>query len=318
MIKKKGALIRNRTHESFTFGKNAMELRVLKYFVETAHEKSMTKAAANLHVTQPTLSRQLKALEEELGQKLFVRSNYHINLTEEGKLLLKRAEDILQIADKTSEEFASMQSFQGGDIYIGCAESEGIAYLAKTIKQLRSRYHNIRFHLYSGNAQSVNERLDQGLLDFNFIVQPLETAKYESLMIPFRDTWGLIMRKDALLVAKQTLTLDDLIDLPLIVSRQGIANEIPSWLKQKQDQLNIVATYDLIYNAAILVKEGIGYALSFDHLIHTGTDSILCFRPFDPPITSTMHLVWKKNQILSKSAQLFLAELKQLCEKAPL
>lgn len=291
-----------------------MELRVLRYFVEAAREESMTGAAQKLHVTQPTLSKQIKELEQELGQKLFTRGNYHIHLTPEGEILYKRALDILEMVDLTTNEFASMNEFNGGDIYIGCAESEGIALLAKAAGKLRKEYENLHFHLYSGNAETVCERLDKGLLDFAVVVQNIDLSKYAHLDLPVEDTWGLIMRKDSPMVSRTTIPVEKLTELPLIVSRQGATSEMPEWLKRNYDRLNIVATYDLIFNASILVREGLGYALGFDKLVNTGTESILCFRPIVPTISSPMRLIWRKEQQFSRAAQLFLEEVKCVCE----
>jgi DNA-binding transcriptional LysR family regulator len=289
-----------------------MELRVLRYFVEAAREESMTGAAAKLHVTQPTLSKQIKELEQELGQKLFVRGNYHIHLTPEGEILYKRALDILDMVDLTASEFASMKDFTGGDLYLGCAESDGISLLARAAKALRAKNENLHFHLFSGNAETVCERLDKGLLDFAVVVQNIDLSKYVYFDLPVKDTWGLIMRKDSPMVSKTEIPIEELIDLPLIVSRQGATNEMPEWLQKNYDRLNIVATYDLIFNASILVREGLGYALGFDKLVNTGAESILCFRPITPAVTSPMRLIWRKEQRFSKAAELFLEEVKKL------
>lgn len=289
-----------------------MEIRVLRYFVAAAQEKSMTKAAQKLHVTQPTLSRQLAQLEDELEQKLFHRTNYSIYLTAEGQILYKRALDILYMVDHTIEEFDAMKDFNGGNIYIGCAESEGIHYIGRTAKQLQDTYSNICFHIYTGNAETVTERLDKGLLDFAVVVQEIDTTKYISLSIPAKDTWGLIMRKDSILAKKSAIRMEELLNIPLIISRQGITSEMPDWFQQNQERLNIVATYDLLYNASILVKEELGYALGFDKLINTGNDSVLTFRPIVPTIESPMRLIWNRSHFLSKSAQLFLEEFKQV------
>jgi DNA-binding transcriptional LysR family regulator len=286
-----------------------MEIRVLRYFVEAARESNMTNAAAKLHVTQPTLSKQIKELEEELGQKLFIRSNYRINLTPEGELLYKRALDILDMVELTASEFEAMKEFNGGDLYLGCAESEGISLIAQKAKILHEQYPNIHFHLYSGNSETVCERLDKGLLDFAIVVQNIDLSKYCSMELPVKDRWGLIMRKDAPLVSKDKISLEDLLTLPLIVSRQGATNEMPEWMQNNYDRLNIVATYDLIYNASVLVKEGLGYALGFDKLVNTGSDSILCFRPITPEIVSPMRIIWRREQHFSKVAALFLEKL---------
>jgi DNA-binding transcriptional LysR family regulator len=290
-----------------------MELRVLRYFAAAAREGSMTGAALKLHVTQPTLSRQIRELEEELGQKLFVRGNYNIRLTPEGEILYKRALDILDMADLTAAEFAAMKDFNGGDLYLGCAESERITILAKAARQLQEQYKNLHFHLYSGNAETVCERLDKGLLDFAVVVQNIDLSQYACLDLPGQDTWGLIMRKDSPLVPKAQIAVEDLIGLPLIVSRQGATNEMPKWLQKNYDRLNIVATYDLIFNASVLVREGLGYALGFDKLVNTGAESVLCFRPLAPAVTSPMRLIWRKEQRLSRAAELFLETVKRNC-----
>ncbi len=290
-----------------------MEIRVLRYFVEAAKERSMTGASRKLHVTQPTLSKQIKELEEELGQKLFIRGNYNIHLTPEGEILYKRALDILEMVDLTTSEFASMNEFNGGDIYIGCAESEGITLLAKAAKKLQAKQDNLHFHMYSGNAETVCERLDKGLLDLAVVVQNIDLSKYSYLDLPIKDTWGLIMRKDSPMVSKAKIPIENLIGIPLIVSRQGVTNEMPEWLQKNYDRLNIVATYDLIFNASILVREGVGYALGFDKLVNTGAESIVCFRPIEPTITSPMRLIWRKEQQFSKAAELFLEKVRDIC-----
>lgn len=288
-----------------------MELRVLRYFLAVAREENITHAANLLHVSQPTLSRQLKDLEEELGKKLFVRSNYSIRLTEEGMLLRKRAEDILDMADKTLAEFKSMDEISGGDIHIGCAESNGIADFVKVIQELQEDYPRIRYHFYSSGTEAVNERLDRGLLDFAIIIQEPDTAKYNCLNMPSKDYWGLIMRKDHPLAEHSCIHLHDLTELPLILSRQAMQEEMPRWFGEAQDKLHIVATYDLLYNTSVMVREGFGCALGFEGLVYTGPDSDLCFRPLEPTLTSPMYLVWKKYQVFSPVATLLLEKLKE-------
>lgn len=288
-----------------------MELRVLRYFLEIAREENITHAAKRLHVSQPTLSRQIKELEDELGKKLFVRSNYSIKLTEEGMLLRKRAEDILDMADKTLAEFKSMDEINGGDIYIGAAESNGITPFIHVIQSLQKQYPRIRCHFYSSGTEAVNERLDRGLLDFAIIVQEVDPSKYNYLKIPTSDQWGLIMRKDSPLAQRSCIYLHDLIDIPLILSRQAMAEEMPRWFGETQDKLHIVATYDLLFNTSVMVREGFGYVLGFKGLVYTGPDSDLCFRPLEPTLTSPMYIIWKKYQVFSPVAALLLEELKR-------
>lgn len=287
-----------------------MELRVLRYFLEVAREENITRAADAMHVSQPTVSRQLKELEDELGKKLFIRSNYSVKLTEEGMLLRKRAEEILDMVDKTSAEFKALDEIHGGDIRIGCAESEGIIPFLKVVKKLQNEYPNIRYHFYSSASDAIDERLDKGLLDFAIIVQEVDPVKYNYIKMPMADSWGLLMRTDSPLVDKKTITHEDLLGLPLICSRQSLNEELPKWFGEMLDKLNIVATYDLILNTAFMVKEGIGYALGFDRLINTEANGDLCFRPLQPVLQSPMYLIWKKYQVFTPVAELLLQKLK--------
>ena len=288
-----------------------MELRVLRYFLEVAREENVTHAAQRLHVSQPTLSRQIKELEDELGKKLFTRSNYSIKLTEEGMLLRKRAEDILEMADKTLEEFKSLDEINGGDIHIGCAESNGIAHVIRVIKSLQKKYPHIRYHFYSSGTDAVSERLDRGLLDVAVIIQEVDLSKYNYLKVPSSDRWGLIMRKDSPLAEHSCIHLNDLMNIPLILSRQAMREEMPRWFGETQDKLNIVATYDLLFNTSVMVREGFGYVLGFDGLVNTGPDSDICFRPLEPALESPMYIIWKKYQMFTPAASLLLEELKR-------
>lgn len=287
-----------------------MEIRVLRYFLAVAREGNITHAAQRLHVSQPTLSKQIKELEAELGKKLFTRSSSRVQLTEEGMLLRKRAEDILDMVDKTADEFKALNEITGGDIHIGCAESDGIKHLAKRIKVLQESYPHIRVHLYSGDTDDLAERLDRGLLDFVVISQEVDPAKYNYLKLPAIDTWGVIMRKDSPLAAKKAVRMEELLDLPIITSRQGIREDLPKWFTEKLDQLNIVATFNLAYNAGILAREGLGYVITFDKIINTGADSELCFRPLVPRLETPMYLIWKKYQVFTPVAELLLDEMK--------
>ena len=288
-----------------------MELRVLRYFLEVAREENVTHAAQRLHVSQPTLSRQIKELEDELGKKLFTRSNYSIKLTEEGMLLRKRAEDILEMADKTLEEFKSLDEINGGDIHIGCAESNGIAHVIRVIKSLQKKYPHIRYHFYSSGTDAVSERLDRGLLDVAVIIQEVDLSKYNYLKVPSSNRWGLIMRKDSPLAEHSCIHLNDLMNIPLILSRQAMREEMPRWFGETQDKLNIVATYNLLFNTSVMVREGFGYVLGFDGLVNTGPDSDICFRPLEPALESPMYIIWKKYQMFTPVASLLLEELKR-------
>ena len=287
-----------------------MEIRVLRYFLEVAREGSVTHAAERLHISQPTLSKQLKDLETELGKKLFVRSSFSVRLTDEGMLLRKRAEDILEMVDKTAAEFKALDEITGGDIHIGCAESDGIRHLARRIKAVQAQVPGIRVHLYSGDTNDLAERLDQGLLDFAVIAQAVDLSKHNYLELPGTDIWGVVMRKDAPLAQKEAVCINDLLDLPLIVSRQGLREDIPKLFGEAVDRLHITATLNLTYNGSVLAREGLGYVLTFDKLVDTSEQSELCFRPLTPALETKLYVVWKKYQVFSPAAELMLNEMK--------
>lgn len=293
-----------------------MEIRVLRYFLAITREESITGAANSLHITQPTLSRQIKDLEEELGQKLFVRGSHRITLTAEGMLLRKRAEEIIAMVDKTQQEFYSMKGNLSGDIYIGGGETEAMNYIASVCHEIQIDYPNIRYHLYSGNAEDVTERLDKGLLDFGLLIQPTDITKYNYLNIPAKDRWGVLMLKTCPLAKKEEIKVTDLVDLPLIFSRQVLqnrmeTNDLAKWFGKDWKDLNIVTTFNLVYNATIMAKQGIGYVITLDNLADTSDDSPLCFRPLSPKIESGLDIVWKKYQVFSPAAKLFLNKLKE-------
>lgn len=291
-----------------------MEIRVLRYFLMVAREGNITKAADVLHVTQPTLSRQLKDLEQELGKKLFIRSSHSIILTDEGMLLRNRAEEIVNMVDKLEAEFSSMEETIGGDVYIGGGETEAMKHIARVAKDVQLRYPNIRYHLYSGNEEDITERLDKGLLDFGILIQPADISKYNYLNMPAKDVWGVVMRKDSPLALKESIQAADLLNVPLICSRQAMKqtfskNEFADWFGEDFHKLNIVTTYNLAYNAAIMAEEGVGYAITLDKIVNTSTNSNLCFRPLQPRLESGLNIVWKKHHVLSVAADAFLKEL---------
>lgn len=288
-----------------------MEFRVLRYFLTVAREGSITGAAEFLHVTQPTLSRQLQDLEKELGKKLFIRSRHSIILTDEGILLRKRAEEIVAMMDKLEAEFNSMEETISGDVYIGGGETVVMKQVARVVKELQSSYPNIKYHLYSGNEDDVTERLDKGLVDFGILIEPANLSKYNYINIPAKDVWGVVMRKDSPLASKDTIQAVDLVDVPLICSRQAMQqtlsqNEFIGWFGEEFDKLNVVTTFNLAYNAAIMVEEGIGYAITLDKIVNTSSDSNLCFRPLEPRLESGLNIVWKKHQVFSAAATVFL------------
>ncbi|WP_455919429.1 LysR family transcriptional regulator [Priestia megaterium] len=293
-----------------------MEVRVLRYFLTVAREGNITRAADFLHVTQPTLSRQLKDLEQELGKKLFIRSSHSIILTDEGILLRNRAEEIVNMMDKLEAEFSSMEETIGGDVYIGGGETESMKHIARVAKDVQVRYPNIRYHLYSGNEEDITERLDKGLLDFGILIQPADISKYNYLNMPAKDVWGVVMKKDSSLAVKESIQAADLVNVPLICSRQAMKqtfskNEFADWFGEDFHKLNIVTTYNLAYNAGIMVEEGVGYAITLDKIVNTSTTSNLCFRPLQPRLESGLNIVWKKHHVLSTAANAFLKELQK-------
>lgn len=288
-----------------------MEIRVLRYFLEIARESSMSRAAEILHVSQPTLSKQMKELESELGKKLFHRGSTSVSLTDEGMLLRKRAEDILTMVDKTTSEFRELDNITGGEVHIGCAESHQIKYLAWVIKDFKEAYPRFRYHLTSGNTEQVVERLDRGLIDFAFIVEPPDLERYNHIEIPGADIWGLAIRKDHPLAEKREIVFADLTEVDLICSEQGMKFDIARWCGENADQLNLSGTINLCYNGGVFVEEGLGGMLTFDRLVNTGDDSKLCFRPLSPRLETKMYIIWKKYQVFTPIAELLLDELKK-------
>ena len=287
-----------------------MEIRMLRYFLEIAREENMTRASERLHVSQPTLSKQMKDLEEELGKKLFRRGSASIHLTDEGMLLRKRAEDILDMVDKTKDEFKALDEVTGGDVYIGCAESYQIRYLAEIIHEFRKSYPLLKYHILSGDTLQVAERLDRGLLDFAVIVEPPNLQKYNYIELPMADTWGVVMRRDCPLTKKRSISADDLIGYDLISSPQSIEADFPRWCGEKLDELNITGTINLFYNGTAFVRAGAGLLLTFDRLADTGSDSELCFRPLTPALESKMFIIWKRYQVFSPIAERLIEEIK--------
>ncbi len=288
-----------------------MELRVLRYFIEVAREGSITGAARALHISQPTLSKQLKELESELGCKLFVRGNYNVHLTEEGILLRKRAEDILNMADKTIEEFQPLNDVTGGDVRIGCAESWLIRHLANVLKDFRLQYPGLRFHITSGDTRVVVNDLEQGLSDLAVIVEPPDLSRYNYLSLPGSDMWGLLMRTDNPLAQKESICPEDLQGVPLICSAQSLRADIPRWCGEAVDQLNIVGTINLFYNGSVFVQEGLACMLTFDRLANVSPESGLCFRPLSPKLETKMYIIWKKYQVFTPIAERLVELLKE-------
>lgn len=290
-----------------------MDIKTLQYFLAVAREESITAAAESLHMTQPPLSRQLRELEEELGKKLLIRGNRKVILTEEGMLLRKRAEELVSLMEKTKAEVSVSGDNISGNIYIGGAETEGVRLIAKTIKEIQSEYPQINFHFYSGHAEDVTEQLDEGLLDFGIFIEPADLSNYDFIKLPATDIWGVLMPKESPLAVKKTIRAEDLFGIPIINSNQAmVRNEISGWMGGDYERLDVIATYNLLYNASLMVEEGLGYALCIEHIIRTDEDSPLCFRPLEPKLEVGLSIVWKKYQVFTKAADIFLKRLYSL------
>lgn len=286
-----------------------MEIRNLRYFLAVAREENMTRAAELLHVSQPTLSKALKALEEELDKKLFVRHSFSIALTEEGALLRDRAEDLVSMADKIEKEFLSLDDITGGDLYLGLAESYQIRLLARELRILKEQYPGLSYHISSGDTEQVTEKLDKGLLDFAVICETPDPKKYESFEFPERDVWGLIMPADSPLAKKKSIRPEDLIGLPVFGSEQGWNNDIKKWAGKLYDQLHLEGSFRLSYNGSMFVKEGLGYLLTFDHIVDVSEGNGLVFRPLTPKQEVKLYLIRNRFQALTPIGERFRRQI---------
>lgn len=283
-----------------------MELRVLRYFIEVARTQNITAAAERLHITQPTLSKQLMDLEDELGAKLFERGKRRTTLTEDGMLLFQRAKEIVALADLTESAFRSTDERIAGDIAIGCGETEGMRLLVEAMKEMRAAHPGVTFRLSSGNFEDISDRLDGGLVDFGLFVGDAAVAKYDYIKLPHSDAWGLLMRADDALAERATVRPQDLDGLALLCSRQAVAgNELAGWLGHEFGELDIVATYNLIHNATYMVEAGMGCAVSIEGLVNTSGTGLV-FRPFEPSLTARLSFAWKRGRQLSRAAAEFL------------
>lgn len=289
-----------------------MELRVLQYFLAVAREQNVSRAAESLHLSQPTLSRQLREMEEELGKQLFIRGARQVTLTDEGIILRKRAEEIMNLVRKTEKEITLTDSSISGDVYIGAGETEGVHFLTKAARLLQQECPDIHYHISSGDTTDVTDDLDKGLIDFGLLFGPIDKARFNYLTLPFQDTYGILMRKDSPLASKNFLVPADLWDKPLIFNRNTCNGDLlTSWLQKDLEELHIAATYNLLFNGSLMVRDGLGYAFALDQIINTA-DSELCFRPLSPTIHASMYIVWKKYQVFSKAAEKFLLKLQEI------
>ena len=286
-----------------------MEIRSLRYFLAVAREENMTRAAELLHVTQPTLSKAMKALEDELGKKLFTRHSFSIALTEEGVLLRNRAEDLVSMADKIEQEFLSLDDITGGDIYLGLAESYQIRYLAREIRKFKKTCPDLRYHITSGDTEQVTEKLDKGLLDFAVICESPDEKKYHFIQFPESDFFGAVIPLSSDLAKKSSITVDDLAGLSLFTSEQSWENDIRPWAKDKFSRLHLEGTFRLAYNGSMFAKEKLGILLTLNNLIDTSPESGLVFLPLSPRLEVKMYLIWNKYQSFTPIAERFLKQI---------
>ncbi len=287
-----------------------MEIRTLKYFLEVAREENMTRAAERLHVTQPTLSKQLKALEEELGRKLFTRRSFSIRLTDEGRLLRDRASDLVEMSRKIEGEFRALNDITGGELSFGLAESHHIRYLARVIRTLKEKYRGLRYRVISGDTGQVDEKLDKGLLDFAVLAETPDYRKYDVLPFPEADRWGLVMPENSPLAARESVTVRDLIGIPLFASEQSQRHEIAAWCGDMLGELDFEGSFSLAYNGAVFVREGLGCMLTFEHLVDTSEGSGLAFRPLEPTLETRLYLIRSRSRPMTPIAERFLSAMR--------
>lgn len=287
-----------------------MELRILRYFLVVAQEENITKAATLLYISQPSLSRQLMQMEEELGVKLFKRSKHSIVLTEEGHLLRRRAQEIVTLADKAEKELAQREEIVSGEITIGCGETKNMAYLSQMMVSFQKKYPDVTFDIYTAIADDVKERIENGILDFGLLLEPVEITKYNFVRMPLKEKWYVLMRKDCPLAKLERITPREFVNVPLIIpKRRSVRNELENWFGDYYDQLNIVSTCNLSYsNRSIMVENHMGVSLVHEF---ENNHANLCLRPLYPEISNSSVLVWKKNQVFSLAATKFIEHAKK-------
>ena len=289
-----------------------MELRVLKYFLTVADEGNFTRAADILHITQPTLSRQLMELEDELGTALLIRGKRSVTLTDEGFLFKQQAEMIVELSDKLEHTFKDQKDVVCGTIRIGASEAVGCRALAAYMKEFREKYPDVQFDLYNGMADNIKEMLERGLLDLGLVLEPVDTAKFEYVRLPQKETWGLLLRKDHELAEKETINVEEIRPYPLIMpGREKAKNEVLHWMQCEERHLNIPAYYNLLSNAALLVEAGMGCAVCLDGALSIHADPDLCFRQLLPEHTTRSVILWKKNHLFSQAASLFVQTIQE-------
>lgn len=289
-----------------------MEIRVLRYFLVVAREENITKAAELLHITQPTLSRQLMQLEDELGTKLFKRSNHSIRLTEDGMLLKRRAQELVQLADKTEMEFKRGEEVVSGNIAVGSGETNSVRELADIIGRFQKRYPLVQYDLYTANADDIKDRLDKGILDIGLLTEPVDIGKYNFIRLKRKERWCVLVRADSKLAEKSSVSPQDLLDVPVFLAQRPLVkNELEGWFGEYYDRIHVAGTYNLINNVAVMVEKKIGVALCFR--IQNHFDG-LKYIPLSPEVETGAVIVWKKAQIVSRTMYQFISFIREYQE----
>ena len=290
-----------------------MELRTLRYFLAAAEEENITRAADILHVTQPTLSRQIMDLEKELGATLMLRGKNGLTLTDDGIFFRQRAEEIVELADRLEQAFVERNADISGLITIGASEAVGSWLFAKLIKQFSDQYPLVQFHLYNEMADNIKDRLDKGLVDVGLLLEPVDTVKYDFVRLSQKETWGILMRDDHPLAKREAIALDEIVEYSLILPlRERVRREILNWLKRDEKDLTIPLSYTLLSNAALMVEAGLGCAFCLDGALAIHSSPRLRFVPITPEHTTRSVLVWKKNHLFSPATSLFIQEINML------
>lgn len=303
----------NRSHYSFIHmgGRTVLELRDLEYFLMIVREGSLTGAARALHLSQPGITRSLKSLEDELGKKLVVRGSRSVILTEEGRLLRRRAEELLALAGRAKSEIMHSDEVIEGDIYICAGETHGLHFLTQRASTFQKSYPGVCFHISSGDRTDVTEELEKGLTDFGLMLEPIDATKFDAIPVEYEDVWGVIMKRSDPMAGQAAVSPQELIGKPLILPRGGDYKNFGSRvLGLKPEEIYVAATYSLLFNAALMAADGIGYVIGLENIMELSEQSGLCFRPLDPPVTGRMHIVWKRNLAMSPQARAFLKVLK--------
>ncbi len=286
-----------------------MEIRVLRYFLTVVREESITKAAEVLHITQPTLSRQLAQLEERMGVKLFIRGSRRLTLTNEGVLLRRRAEEILELVDKTERELAWQNEEIEGTVSIGCGDLGAVdQVLAELIRSFRSRYPRVAFELYTATADHVKDRMDRGLTDVGLLLEPVDMGRYDFIRLEEKESWVCAMHPDAPLAQKTTVTPEDLANVPLVLpARMGVRSEVANWFGRYFEHLQVAFTSNLPANSSLMVNHGLAYALLICGSRNLWDEKKIVCRPLEPELTSTCVLAWKRQQPFGAATEKFIA-----------